>query len=698
MMIKNLPVLRVVLLILISVSICFAQDNTKVGLPEGAIARLGKGGINAMQFSPDGSHLAVGTDIGVWLYNVKSESVKALLPDKSMEVNNYETTTVVSMNQEWGVQTVSHVDALAFSPDSRILASGGSSNSVIRIWELETGEELLHLPLVTMNDGVHTLTFSKDSKTLIAPNQFNSILHWDISNGKILARHKGRSTDNEPLENGFYGDHHRGLIAFTQDNRTFISGDPDNGKIRLWDAITGYQLAFFQPVSIVKVLPGIKQVNPLGITSIVFAPNGKVFASGHRDKIIRLWETTDNSVRAILKEHTDIVEAMAFSFDGNILASSGTENDIILWDVGSGLKKSVLPINKGSIRALAFSPVKKEILASGNSDGTIRFWNTDTGESKIFSTGHVEEIKDLAFTHDNSILTSVVSQNLVQKWNMDKIQELPSSSEGYNTTGVAILSQDATLYANHGAEIIRSSNHVTYKPDKETHIWNLISGREILNLRQEAEILTISPDNNTLVAAIPSKKTIRLYDINSRHELSQIPSWCRYTGKMTISPNGVYLGILHGSKPEIWGITSEIMIETPDTSFIRTLAFSPDNSLLALRSNKGIDLWSVTPIIIKEHQKIRSDYKGSSNEIILFSPDGNILLEPIDGSYIDYIILWDVNSGRRLGTLYGHNEVVDTLAFSHDRKTLATGAADGTILLWDWEKITKQLHSKNGDQ
>ena len=41
----------------------FAQDNTEVGLPDGAIARLGKGGINLMRFSPDGTRLAVGTDI-----------------------------------------------------------------------------------------------------------------------------------------------------------------------------------------------------------------------------------------------------------------------------------------------------------------------------------------------------------------------------------------------------------------------------------------------------------------------------------------------------------------------------------------------------------------------------------------------------------------------------------------------------------
>jgi WD40 repeat protein len=41
-------------------------------LPKAAKARLGKGDINAIQFSPDGTQLAVGTDIGVWLYDAKT--------------------------------------------------------------------------------------------------------------------------------------------------------------------------------------------------------------------------------------------------------------------------------------------------------------------------------------------------------------------------------------------------------------------------------------------------------------------------------------------------------------------------------------------------------------------------------------------------------------------------------------------------
>ncbi len=54
-----------IFLIFITNASIFAQDNTQVGLPDGAIARLGKGSINFIQFSPDGTHLAVRTTIGV---------------------------------------------------------------------------------------------------------------------------------------------------------------------------------------------------------------------------------------------------------------------------------------------------------------------------------------------------------------------------------------------------------------------------------------------------------------------------------------------------------------------------------------------------------------------------------------------------------------------------------------------------------
>ena len=61
------------------------------------------------------------------------------------------------------------------------------------------------------------------------------------------------------------------------------------------------------------------------------------------------------------------------------------------------------------------------------------------------------------------------------------------------------------------------------------------------------------------------------------------------------------------------------------------------------------------------------------------------------------IQLWDVKTGRSLGTLSGHTEQIETLMFSHDGKMLASGSDDGTVLLWDWEKIVTKANKNKGN-
>ena len=129
------------------------------------------------------------------------------------------------------------VSALAFSPVSKILASGGrgreirsydNNNGRIQLWDADTGH-LLH----TFNSPggwVHLLTFSPDGKILASTGKHwwrNTIFIWDVENRRLLTT----------INVGDVGEKGVLTLRFSPDSITLVSGHI-NGTVHLWD-ITG---------------------------------------------------------------------------------------------------------------------------------------------------------------------------------------------------------------------------------------------------------------------------------------------------------------------------------------------------------------------------------------------------------------------------------------------------------------------------
>lgn len=659
MRIKNL-IFSIFLLTAALFSSSFAQDNTQVGLPEGVIARLGKGGINIMRFSPDGTHLAVGTDVGLWLYDVRDEKETALFTEHTGQVN-----------------------ALVFSQSGNILTNGGENDKAIQFWSLETLTNLTSIKLMYRHNQVAGLAFL--GETLISLDRWGKVIYWDVDAGEKLYELSKKIS--------------YAALAFAEDGSMFATSSTD-GAIYLWRATNNQQ-------RIIHIDHKMGYDHESGALS--FSPDGKILASGSNNSTVKLWDTQSLTHLATLFGHQGWITAVAFSKDGKILASGATDSVIKLWDVNTHQERATLTGHKNTINALTFAPDGENIysgcLASGSADGTILFSDPNTGEKiATFTEGHTEWTKEVAFSDDDTTLVSTSYNGTVDVYNLKNMKELTTFTMGHNdATQTVALSPNAKLFACHGSKGKVAFNYYGTGMSSETgytnnlQLWNITTSEKLIvprhSDRGRALTAIFSPDSNIL--ATGGLREIQICDVNSGHVLFHFsPSSPLYSrAKMVFSPDGKKLATLNPSdNPQIWDISKQRDVTPSDLPEGNAVAFSPDSKTFAVAGTESIYLRELDREG-KNERIITPNHFHVFETVITFSPDGTILI----GTDMKHLKVVDVETGKRLITLSGHTEPIETLKFSHNGKTLASGSQDGTILLWDWEKIRTKAKENKGN-
>jgi WD40 repeat protein len=288
--------------------------------------------VQAVAFSPDGRTLATA----------------AGLLGHGGEVKLWDVATwrAGGVNPPVRVTLSGHTDAVyavAFSPDSGTLATGGADGTG-RLWDVASGRERTRWP---KRGRVLAVAFAPDGRTLASAPAGGPVLVWDVLTGQ-----------ERLILEGCYP-----AVAFAPDGQTLATGSPDGG-VQLWDLATG------QPRAVLGE-------RGQWVHCVAFACDSQTLAVAYHgatvEAAVALWDLARQQVRRTLAGHPDLVVGMAFAPGGRTLATASRDRSVKLWDVATGRERATLRSHTGVVTGVAFSPDGRW-LATASTDRTVRLW------------------------------------------------------------------------------------------------------------------------------------------------------------------------------------------------------------------------------------------------------------------------------------------------------------------------------------
>jgi WD40 repeat protein len=645
-------------------------------LPPGAIARLGTvrlrhpGGARAVSFSPDGKILASG--------------------GRDCIVRLWDPITGKELHRLKGHQT--WVQSLAFTPDGKILASGTTHNDqLVILWEVASGKEIRRLP--GHRNGTPGLAFSPDGKRLVTAGGDHILRVRETSTGNELWHVK---TDDV---NGI------GRVACSPDGRLLISTGALKPRMRVWDAATGKELYLLQ-----RQMEGAGQA--------IFAPDGKRLLTVNADETVRLWEiaTGKELWRSKVKEP---VSSLTFASDGKTIALGILDGLVRIWDATTGKELRQIQGSK-DIHPIALAPDGKTLAGAGR---TIRLWDPQTGKDLFPPRGPQDDVNVLGFAPDDKTVTSVSLDDTVRVWDVASGKELRRtggmkalfSTPTFTPDGRLLLLErrvgevrlwDVTAGTEprrfkvvppkdpfhaaggggvHAAALTSDGKRVAaHDADGTVRVWDAGTGKELCRIKPNvgggASLILFAPDGETL-AVHDGGFTLRLFDVASGKELRRLKVSNGPAAAMAFAPDGKTLIAPGIGSMDLWDIARGERIyrlRLPGISpFFGQVVFAPGGrTLAAFQLQEGFALWDARTGKVLGQFSDRKDVVC----VLAFAPNGRTLALAMQDHTVR---LWDAFTGQEIRRFHGHQDIVSAVAFTADGRRLASGSWDGTGLIWD---------------
>jgi WD40 repeat protein len=592
------------------------------------------------------------------------------------------------------------VQAVTFRPDGKCLATFGSDRT-IRLWDTASGRQLSALELgkpgqAALDGEQASLDWSPNGRWLATATGEGPIQIWDPQNGQETARidHIARTVAWSPdgtriaSGGGELGAHDCGLeirvwddqakrprapfvrqpgviraVAWSPDSRRLaavlrvIDRDVPEHKLNVWDAKSG------------EILHRVSHVTD--VVAVAFSPDGTLVATGGKEGIIRVFDTTAGRERAALFTPGMNVTGLAFRRDGCRLFASG-------WGIG-GIK--VFDPRRDPRGRLDIPGFKRAADLTFDREGVLIF-GMDWGEGRVISfepvsgglkREHVLPMTnepawprgDMAFSRDCRRLAAPIRRDstVVAVWDMS----LGNSVATLRGSGGLVT---AVAFDPQGNLLATAANRGSMRSPRLT-IWDLDSGRAIRTFdapaQQPVEAVAFSGDSCKLAAGGGIKDQSGwacVWEIETGTLIGTLPGRSGLVKFLAFHPAGDRLAVADcdEAKIHLWDLAANTLITNPAPDAVSCVRFSPDGKRMAAQGYDGnvhlSDGLTGDELLVLRHSGPPPG-SGGFTPRIAFSPDGSRIVGHYDLN--STMNVWDLDTRFALATEPDANDLAGWL-------------------------------------